>query len=532
MSKALMSPAPEPVPPEVRAPDFDPASMIGLPGMEGFGNADVLAALAAEGIQPRPAVAGTGALPHADTLEASFGRDLSGVGATVGGAAADANAAMGSEALQTGSDVAFADTPDLWEAAHETAHALDPKEPAGGLSAASSDPAEKHADAIADKVVAGESVAAEVGDGPVPDKAGVSLYTKERAKGNMSKVGAGKEVIKPDAYSQDLYATDKRVNEANSKLASAGKDGSFITLKTEDGFDYGGKTLNRVVPEFITGGSKERDGQHAGLLDPNQGGEDTEGVSDDSLALWSDCGRSSAAVTGSQGGDREAVYNDNGVEKTTQGKHDKSVSGWLRTEPGGMANDIYSTLIPKFIRQEENFEFLKEGVHYTIQREYEGKVRWFRKRVGLDVDTPIFKDPANIVDAKRFYAAMTPKGQDKFDREAGINHYANPDIGDTYTMATEGDMPGFKQKKGANVWNYHWGGVIMKDGSDNITLENYAVTGEYAKSKGVSSRDFVNREWNFEMYGTEDKDQTFHNDHLDSGTHGSKATTMRVQTQK
>jgi hypothetical protein len=338
--------------------------------------------------------------------------------------------------------------------------------------------------------------------------------------------------VKPEAYSQDLYATQGRIDEANGKLEGVGKDGSFIKLLAEDGIDHGGKSLKKVVPTFMDGGSAERNGQHHDLKGPNRGAKDTMGKRGDKLALWSDCGRSSAAVTGSQGGDRQAVFNDGGEEKSTKGlDNDGSVSDWLDTEPGNMANDIYATLIPKFIRKPDNFDDLVEGTHYTRVAEYTGKVRFFRKRLGLSVDRAEFEDPKNIVDAKRFYAAMKGTAQDRFDAEAGINHHATPEIGETYAMATEGDMPGFESEPDTDVWNYHWGGVILKDGSDNVTLENYAVTEAYANSKGVDQGDFVNREWNFEMYGTEDKDQTFHHDHLETGTHGSKATTLRVQTE-
>jgi hypothetical protein len=93
-------------------------------------------------------------------------------------------------------------------------------------------------------------------------------------------------------------------------------------------------------------------------------------------------------------------------------------------------------------------------------------------------------------------------------------------------------MPGFATYPGEDTWNYHWAGVIMKDGSDNITLEAYAVTKAYAASKGVSQYDFIDRDWNFAMYGTRDKAQTFHREHLESRTHGTHATSITVRTDK
>jgi hypothetical protein len=109
-------------------------------------------------------VAGPGqALPHGDAIARSFGpaHELSSVRAHVGGAAATAAAAIGATAYATGADVAFAAPPDLHTAAHEAAHVVQQRAGvhlAGGVGAAG-DPYERHADAVADRVVAGESAA-------------------------------------------------------------------------------------------------------------------------------------------------------------------------------------------------------------------------------------------------------------------------------------------------------------------------------------------------------------------------------------
>lgn len=48
----------------------------------------------------------------------------------------------------------------------------------------------------------------------------------------------------------------------------------------------------------------------------------------------------------------------------------------------------------------------------------------------------------------------------------------------------------------------------------------------------------INDKWNFEMYGTPTPEgdakagQTFHEQHLQSGTHGSHATTVDMRTDK
>ncbi len=125
-------------------------------------NADTVLAAAARGIE-----APSQSLPHLEQIQESFGKhNVSRVQAHVGGAAAEATAAMGAEAYATGSHVVFASPPDLHTAAHEAAHIVQQRGGAqleGGVGEAD-DAYERHADAVADKVVAGESAEALLGE--------------------------------------------------------------------------------------------------------------------------------------------------------------------------------------------------------------------------------------------------------------------------------------------------------------------------------------------------------------------------------
>lgn len=122
---------------------------------------------AAAGDIHRAAAAGLAAptttLPHAAAIQASFGDvfDLGAITAHVGGAAADACDAMGAAAYATGGHVAFAAAPDLHTAAHEAAHVVQQAHGVhlyGGVGELG-DAHERHADAVADRVVAGQSAA-------------------------------------------------------------------------------------------------------------------------------------------------------------------------------------------------------------------------------------------------------------------------------------------------------------------------------------------------------------------------------------
>jgi hypothetical protein len=111
-------------------------------------------AAAAEGVS-----GSGGRLPHLERIQRAFGEhDLSGVRAHTGTAASDAARSIGASAYATGEDVAFAGSPDLHTAAHETAHIIQQRQGlslSGGVGQAG-DAYERHADAVADAVVQGE----------------------------------------------------------------------------------------------------------------------------------------------------------------------------------------------------------------------------------------------------------------------------------------------------------------------------------------------------------------------------------------
>jgi hypothetical protein len=106
-------------------------------------------------------VAGSGsALPHGDAIQRAFGaHDIGNLQAHTGQAAQQASHAIGAQAYAMGNHVAFAGAPDLHTAAHEAAHVVQQRagvQLKGGVGEAG-EAYERHADAVADAVVAGHS---------------------------------------------------------------------------------------------------------------------------------------------------------------------------------------------------------------------------------------------------------------------------------------------------------------------------------------------------------------------------------------
>jgi hypothetical protein len=99
-------------------------------------------------------------LPHGESIQRLFGRhDVSQVQAHTGPEAAGSARAMGAEAYATGNHVVLGSRTDLHTVAHEAAHVVQQRSGVqlkGGIGAAG-DVYERHADAVADRVVAGHS---------------------------------------------------------------------------------------------------------------------------------------------------------------------------------------------------------------------------------------------------------------------------------------------------------------------------------------------------------------------------------------
>ncbi len=117
-------------------------------------------------------------LPHQERIQASFGskHDVSAIPAHIGGVSAAACDDMGATAFAAGGHVAFARTPDVRTAAHEAAHVVQQARGVhlyGGVGVAG-DVYERHADAVADRVAAGQSAADLLDRSPAMARDGVN----------------------------------------------------------------------------------------------------------------------------------------------------------------------------------------------------------------------------------------------------------------------------------------------------------------------------------------------------------------------
>jgi len=174
---------------------------------------------AAEGVRT-PAVV----LPHLDRIQASFGHHPIGqIKAHVGAGAAQAARAMNARAFASGVHVVFGGTPDLRTAAHEAAHVLQQRAgvdlPSG--VGAPGDRYERHADAVADRVVHGQSaepllpsLASSPGAAAPRPTSGAPAVQMERSEERMER---RRRMFKPTLDPEEIRRRKEESRKARSK---------------------------------------------------------------------------------------------------------------------------------------------------------------------------------------------------------------------------------------------------------------------------------------------------------------------------
>jgi len=454
--------------------------------------------------------------PVRERMEERFGQDFSEVRVHTDGASAELNQQLSARAFTTGRDIFLgpdASVADDQLIAHELTHVVQQggEDTAPTTVGAAETSAEQAAESAAGQVAVtqSEETAEEETDETAEEQSAdqseqieetpeeeveeesseaseVQRYTDDKkVSGQYARVSENGHVVVlgQSNFSQDLYASAAMIDNANAKLEASGEEGSYLRLvRTGDALEHAGKSLEKVAPVFTSQG----DAANAALEKKNKGKD--EG---DKMALWADCGRSSRTVMGSHAdASPHATYNSEGKQKDTDAS----------SNPATYSEQIYLECMPQFMAHPSSAQFLKAGVHYSGSK-----------------DNLI--QPDDATHARTQYWELGEDGRRAFDQMAGINSAANPEIGGAYTLNTEGDMPGFKTM-GDMTWNFHWAGCVMKDGTDNITLENYA------DGKGYES---INTDWNFQMYGTVKKGQTFLDEHLASNTHGNRGSAFAIE---
>lgn len=189
-----------------------------------------------------------GAMPHLGAIQRSFGgHDVSQVRAHTDAKASAGAAAMGAEAYATGNSVAFGEQPSLHTAAHEAAHIVQQRAGvalSGGVGKAG-DSYEQQADAVADKVVKGESAESILSESTSTGASTSGAATQQQAvqryeKKGTARVSDGHNLVVADGAPHNLaYAPAGDIAQGQQNLAGSGSNLAMAAGPALNPGDYG-----------------------------------------------------------------------------------------------------------------------------------------------------------------------------------------------------------------------------------------------------------------------------------------------------
>jgi len=198
-------------------------------------------------------------LPHFARIQQSFGRhDISNARAHVGGAAVAANERLGSSAYTRGAAIAFRRAPDLKLAAHEAAHVVQQRRGVqlkGGVGE-ENDVYERQADAVAEKVVAGESAEATLDAGASGGAAGTAVQKACACGGTCPSCRAEHDAEAPIQLKLEVNAT--RQFESAALAAAPALEAGAPSQPA------GGKAAAAPAPETAGAGGSTAEGGATG----------------------------------------------------------------------------------------------------------------------------------------------------------------------------------------------------------------------------------------------------------------------------
>ena len=219
---------------------------------------------AAQAVADEGMSGGATALPHQDAIQRSFGRhDVSHIQAHAGAEADAATAELGAKAYASGDRVAFGGggAPDLHTAAHEAAHVVQQQggvQLAGGVGR-DGDEHERHADAVADRVVKGQSAEALLdaapgrggapGHGVQRSSSSALQLAKPANKAAAQGLAGGATAKKPPKLKKGQRAGGFPFGNYEGKLPKQDGAAKAITYTEYDvnGYDGKGRDAERVV---------------------------------------------------------------------------------------------------------------------------------------------------------------------------------------------------------------------------------------------------------------------------------------------
>ena len=188
---------------------------------------------AVHGAASRGVATPSSALPFSASIQRAFGRhDVSSIQAHTGPEAAASAHTMGADAYATGNHVVLGRGADLHTVAHEAAHVVQQR---GGVHlksgvGAAGDAYERHADAVADRVVAGQSAEDLLDQGTLSSGPGTAQAVQRKE---------GKDDAQVLEHQASLKGTDVEIPALEGALLTTRKEAVKLGLLSQASYDAG-----------------------------------------------------------------------------------------------------------------------------------------------------------------------------------------------------------------------------------------------------------------------------------------------------
>ncbi len=361
------------------------------------------------------ALAGKGAatsassLPYFDVVQASFGHhDISGLVAHTGADASATAEGMGAKGYTAGRHVVLGPGADLFTVAHEAAHFIEQQhglvDLPGGVGAVG-DVYEQRANAVAAKVVAGES-AEPLLDQYVGGKGGTKGAAREAGPVQHQKT----ELAERKEANVPLKLDNARRFERRLGAIAFNhpKAQSAATVVID-------RLLNAVIPKFDEANADHQQA-YGELFGKDNLGDDNQD-------------RANGAWSGGQVGTDFAVLR----EALTTGNLREKMTGIYNAALGGFKQTVM------WLMQEDHSEMVARGLdrEKLERRQRQMSMRQPLSKVGVRTD--LYRDPGNPIDRKHYLGGTNGAGRMINWENSSDSRVANPEA-ERATTRTVGDI--------------------------------------------------------------------------------------------
>lgn len=457
----------------------------------------------------------SGSFPHASRIQRSLGISLPG-NAVLG---ASEKIQRSTPAVTDGTTTYFADSnPDIEVAAHEAAHQAQH----AGLTGDANLGPEPHAGAVAQRVANNQSADDLMNAGGDSVQSAARPYTEAWQGGTRWQLAdSGQMAVGSDGSEEALYAVTSLVKESNDVLSSQDSGLRLYEAGESEEFSARGmestEELERVEPKYP---EEQYEHLRSDIEQDRIEGMETREVAPPEDAgkflIWHDCGHAARAIMGI-GSERWSAPID--IDDVRNDAADETLEHWVNREyigeyagdaegiaggsrVGGFRTTQLTDQLEQLVQNIVAIRNRELNEYYTREtgEDHSGSQGYERYQEASEAEKEQVYDDIGLgetLERRTMLQEMIDLDLDA-EKAAGANEHARATVGESYTTNYEDAK-----------FNFHYGAVIMDDGTDHVTLENFFAQDFH--EAGV----LRNYQWILNMYGPAEKGQTFHDEYKD-----------------